>query len=167
MKFAALTFALVIATAAAADGQTIESVGWPPTPGLKARVLSPTFGAEKQIGVIESARGDTLQFRHSASVTTLTPANITSLDVLTGTHTEKGKWTIIGFVGGAIAGAGIGALTYKKKDRCGDFGCYRVGSKSVDAGAGALLGLVGGSIIGALYGSRTRNEWTSIPVPAR
>jgi hypothetical protein len=168
MRFVSLTLSALVAISAASSAQTPES-GWPPMVGIKARVIAPSFGVEKRPGVIESVRGDTVQFRAAAGVTSLAPSDITRLEVLSGTHRETGKWTAIGFVAGALGGAAIGALSYKHKGAyCQDFICIpRDNSKSADAAAGALLGLVGGSVIGAVYGHRLRETWTEFPLPAR
>ncbi|MFL5483808.1 MAG: hypothetical protein ACJ8AK_16635 [Gemmatimonadaceae bacterium] len=170
MRFGFLTFAAIAAISTTGFGQTPES-RWPPMVGAKARVLAPSLGIEKRSGIIESARGDTVQFRRPEGLTSLAPSDITRIDILTGTHRETGKWTGIGFLVGAVGGAAIGVLTYKKPGPyCSTgygFCIERSNDKGAAGGAGALLGLVGGSIIGAIYGHHLRETWTQLPLPAR
>jgi outer membrane lipoprotein SlyB len=138
--------------------------------GIKARVVAPPLGAERRVGVIESVRGDTVQFRRAEGVTSLAPSDITTMEVLTGTHRETGKWAGIGFLVGAVGGAAIGVLTHKRPDPycTPSFGCIeRPDRKSVDGAAGALIGLLGGSVIGGIYGHHLRETWTEFPVPPR
>src|SRR4051812_30049446 len=113
MKFLALIFAGLVGTTVTGFAQTAAGAIWPPMPGSRARISSPAFGGERQVGTIESVTGDTLQFRaQGVSSVSLTPSQITRIDVSTGRHTSKAKWGAIGFLVGAGAGAAIGSATY-------------------------------------------------------
>lgn len=163
MKRLALIFAALIATAVAGFGQTPGGRTWPPASGTRARIQSPVLGVGRHVGTIESAAGDTLQFRlaEGGFSVPLKSSDITAIEVSGGTHTAKAKWAAIGIVAGAAIGAVIGSATYtpcKNSFACiGDIG-GRSGSVAVGAVAGALVG----GVAGALLGTRRQESW--IPV---
>ena len=174
MKVLALVFVGLAATSAAGVAQTATSVGWTPVAGTRARILSPVLGDQRQVGTIEAVAGDTLEFRGGdpRSDRWLRTSEITSVEVSSGRHTERGKWAAIGFLVGAAAGAGLGAATYNAPPRCTDSFSCEVDTNLFDnsgrrgaAIGGGIIGGLSGAVIGALLGSRQRETWT--PVSAR
>jgi hypothetical protein len=131
--------------------------------GARARILSPVLGTERQVGTIESVKGDTLLFRRAEGVgsVSLKPSEITMIEVSAGTHTAKAKWAAIGFLAGAAAGAGIAAATYTP---CKDsFACIGdIGGRSGSVGLGAIVGALSGGVAGALWGTRRRETWMPV-----
>jgi hypothetical protein len=167
MKFLALTVVGLAATSAAAVAQTATSVGWTPVAGTRARIVSPSFGGDRQVGTIEAVAGDTVQFRGAEGKSSrwLKTSEITAVEVSSGTHTEKAKWTAIGLLFGAVAGAGVGAGAYTPL-RCTDsFSCAVAKNVLDDTGrtgaaiGGGILGALSGALIGAFWGSRERETW--------
>ncbi|HST07361.1 MAG TPA: hypothetical protein VLJ83_04280 [Gemmatimonadaceae bacterium] len=174
MKVLALIFVGLAATSAAGVAQSAATVGWTPVAGTRARILSPVLGDQRQVGTIEAAAGDTLKFLGGDRRIDrwLRTSDITSVEVSSGTHTEKAKWAAIGFLVGAAAGAGLGAGTYTPPARCTDsLSCAVAASLSDNTGrmgatiGGCLIGALSGALIGTLWGSRQREIWT--PVSAR
>lgn len=162
MKCAALIFVGLIGTAVAGFAQTPTSTSWPPPAGTRARIVSPVFGGEKEIGTIESVTDDAVQFRaEGVSSVSLKPSQITMIEVSSGTHTAKAKWAAIGFIAGAAAGAAIGSATYTP---CRDsFACIGdIGGRKGSIGFGALVGALTGGIAGTLWGARRHETWTPV-----
>ena len=162
MKCLALIFVGLIGTAVAGFAQTPIRTSWPPTAGARARIVSPVFGGERQVGTIESVTGDTLHFRaDGGSSVSLKPSEITKLEVSAGRHTAKAKWAAIGFLAGAAAGAGIAAATYTP---CRDsFACIGdIGGRKGSIGLGAIFGALAGGAAGTLWGTRRQETWTPV-----
>jgi hypothetical protein len=162
LKCLALIFVGLIGTAVAGFAQPGKSTSWPPAVGARVRIESPVFGGETQVGTIESVTGDTLHFRRADGASrSLTPSEITMIEVSTGTHTAKAKWAAIGFLAGAAAGAGIAAATYTP---CRDsFACISdIGGRKGSIGLGAIFGALSGGVVGALWGTRRHETWTPV-----
>ena len=163
MKCLALIFVGVMGTAVAGIAQTPGRISWPLSAGTRVRILSPVLGGERQVGTIASVAGDTLQFRPTESVSTvsLKPSEITTIEVSAGTHTARAKWAALGFLVGAGAGAGIGSATYTP---CKDsFKCIGdIGGRSGNVALGAIAGALTGGVAGALWGSRRRESWVPL-----
>jgi hypothetical protein len=162
MKFLTLILVALSATTATGLAQTAASAKWPPMAGTRARILSPVFAGERRVGTIESATGDTLQFRPAEGFSvSLKPSEITTIDVSTGTHSSKAKWAAIGFVAGAAAGAAIGSATYTP---CKDsFACIGdIGGRKGSIALGAIFGALSGGIAGALLGAHRRETWAPV-----
>jgi hypothetical protein len=162
MKRLALIFVGLLGTGVAGFAQTPGATSWPPAVGVRARILSPVLGAERQVGTVESVAGDTLRFRPAQGVSvSLKRSEITMVEVSTGTHTAKAKWAVIGFLAGAGAGAGIASATYTP---CRDsFGCIGdIGGRSGSIGLGAILGALSGGLAGTLWGTRRRETWARV-----
>jgi hypothetical protein len=162
MKCLALIFVGLIGTAVDGFAQTPTNTSWPPTAGARVRIESPVFGGERQVGTIESVTSDTLHFRaDGGSSVSLTPSQITKLEVSAGTHTAKAKWAAIGFLAGAAAGAGIASATYTP---CRDsYACISdIGGRKGSVGMGAIAGALAGVVAGALWGSRRQEIWTPV-----
>jgi hypothetical protein len=163
MKFLALIFVGLVAITITGSAQSVAGAKWPPIPGSRARILSPVFGG-RQVGTIGIVTGDTIQFRAEEFSVSLTPAQITRIDVSAGTHTSKAKWAAIGFLVGAGVGAAIGSATYTP---CKDsFACIGdIGGRKGNIAVGAFLGALSGGIAGALLGARGRESWVSVSPP--
>jgi len=172
MRFPVLMFAALAVAAVPALAQSDPRLTWPPAAGTRARIVSPVFGGGEEAGVIESVTGDTLQFRRAEGVQSLAPAEITMIEIPTGTHTEKAKWISIGVLTGALAGGVVGAASYSTSCsstlQCNvDKGGLNAVGRSASALAGGLIGAVSGALLGAWWGSRSRDTWTLMAVPAR
>jgi hypothetical protein len=162
MKRLALIFVGLVGTAVAGLAQTPGAASWPPAAGVRARILSPVLGGERQVGTVESVTGDTLRFRpEGMSSVSLKPSDITMIEVNTGSHTAKAKWAAIGFLAGAAAGAGIAAATYTP---CKDsFACIGdIGGRSGSIGLGAIFGALTGGIAGTLWGAQRHETWAPV-----
>ena len=175
MRFLALIVGALAANSAVGIAQYANSASWPPAVGVRTRILSPVLGREKQVGIVESVTGDTLWFRRAEGMSSqgLAPAQITMIEVPTGTHTATGKGALIGAVIGTAAGAAIGAAAYNPRPACRDpFECS-IDAAFEDTGragatiGGGIIGLVSGALLGAWLGHRPRETWTSVPVPTR
>jgi hypothetical protein len=170
MKVLTLVLVGLTTTSAAGVAQSSASIGWTPVVGTRARILSPALGGERQVGTIEAVAGDTLQFRRTASPNAqwLKTAEITTVDVSSGTHTERAKWAAIGMLVGAATGAAIGAATFSPPPPCTDsFSCAIVTGIYSGTGrqgsmiGGGIIGAVSGALFGTLFGNRQRETWTA------
>jgi hypothetical protein len=172
MRSTVLLFASLAAAAVPVLAQPAARVAWPPAAGARARIVSPVFGGDKRVGVIESVKGDTLQFRRAEGVQSLTPGQITMIEIPTSTHTEKAKWISIGLLTGALAGGAVGAASYSSSCRTAlqcnidDGGLDAIG-RSASAFGGGLIGAVSGALLGAWWGNKARESWTSMALPPR
>jgi hypothetical protein len=170
MKVLTLVLVGLTTTSAAGVAQSAASVGWTPVVGTRARILSPALGGERQVGTIEAVAGDTLEFRRTASPNAqwLKTADITTVDVSSGTHTERAKWAAIGLLVGVASGVAIGAASYTSPPPCSDsFSCSIAAALVSDTGrqgamiGGGIIGAVSGALFGTLFGNRQRETWTA------
>ena len=161
MRTVHILVALCLAPMGIAIAQS-GSAQWPLDSGSRVRIESPIFSGKTQQGIVLSTRADTLNFRPGFGTisTAVGLRDITSIDVLQGTHSRKGKGALLGFALGAGIAAGIQAATWKKTNSF-DFG--RGGDAAMVAVPG---GLVGG-LVGFLVGAQERETWVRVNLPHR
>jgi outer membrane lipoprotein SlyB len=162
MRIILTLFGATILAASAAAAQPIPD--WPIEPGSRVRILSPVLGNRGATGSVVSATPDTLVFRaakESTSTTIATP-NIVSIEVARGTHTNTARFTIAGFLLGAMMGTAIGAATHHSPSYNSlDF------SQQAAAFGGGLIGGVAGALVGASIGKRPSDTWVPVTLPGR
>lgn len=132
--------------------------------GSRVRIAAPVFGARKQVGTVVSVTSDTLVLRQgtSAAYRSVATSEITALEVSRGTHTNTARFTIGGFLVGAMMGTAIGAATHHSpRYNSLDF------SQQAAALGGGLIGGVAGALVGASIGKRPSDTWVPVALPAR
>ena len=163
MRVREMLFAAALVAPTAMSAQMSASVAWPVAAGSRVRILSPVTGDQQQVGTVRSATADTLFFlpKTGTSTIAISTPNLARMEISTGTHTRKWKGAGIGFVIGAVAGAALGAATYKKQE-----GFYVVpDTRSFDATlGGVLLGTVG-AVLGAVVGAQQVDTWVPVALP--
>ncbi len=120
--------------------------------GARVRVTSPSDNLKKHVGTIMEVRADSVVVSGRQGPRSVALANITALDVSTGTRTRVMRSGLIGFGAGALVGAGLGAAAHEDcKEKC--FYVIQT-SRGQDMALGAVVlgaaGLITGSVIGAL-----------------
>lgn len=157
--------AIAIAASSAA-GQSPEPARWPVDSGSKIRVIAPEVSRKPQVGKLVAFTPDTIVFRigKDPTSTAVPVASLARLDVANGTHQSKLRDSMLGLFFGALAGAALGAATYKPP-KCHDF-CFDLGPGFDAAVAGTLGGIVG-SIAGLIVGSHNSDTWMPVNVPRR
>jgi hypothetical protein len=161
MRTVHILVALCLAPMGVAMAQS-GSAQWPVDSGSRVRIQSPIFNGKTQQGTVVSTQLDILNFRPGFSTvsTAVGLHDITSIDVLQGTHSRKAKGAILGFALGAGIAAGIQAATWKETSGF-DFG--RGGDAALVAVPG---GLVGG-LVGLLFGTLETETWVHVNLPNR
>ena len=159
---------LVLVAANVAAAQTAPVKDWPLDTGSKVRVLSPALGPSFQSGYLMSKATDTLVIRpQKGAAFSVSTNQITTLQVVRGTHTNKAKYSLIGFVLGALGGAVIGAATYSPAKCTEGTFCIDLASRSFDTAAGAILLGGVGTLVGFVAGAVPKENWISVPLPTR
>jgi hypothetical protein len=171
MRFPSLLLTLLVAAPSVLHSQDAMVHAWPVAAGSRVRVVTPAFGKEE--GTAVSVTQDALILRATGD-TAYQPiplAQVTKLDVSTGTYSRKGTFAGIGLLIGAGAGAIAGAASYPKPtcDRRTQI-CFDklVGPGSRRASAvvgGLLLGLIGAAV-GAFVGADPIDKWAPVAVPS-
>lgn len=153
----ALTFPLV------AGGQSPLSVG------ARVRVTAPDAALEQYVTTIQDVRGDSIVVDIGGRSRTLGLANVTSLEVSTGTRRQTLRGVGFGLGIGAMVGAVAGALTYEECVPQTLFDCLMATESSSEAAVmGGILGGIVGAATGAIVGALRRTErWSSIELPVR
>jgi hypothetical protein len=126
------------------------------------RIRSPLFSDKTQHGTVVSTQADTLHFLAGVGAvsTAVGLHDLTSIDILQGTHSRKGKGTLIGFALGAGIAAGISAAAWKKTTGF-DFG------RAGDAAFYAVPGGIVGAVVGMLVGAQKTETWVPVKLPYR
>jgi hypothetical protein len=161
MRTVHILVALCLAPMGIAIAQS-GSAQWPLDSGSRVRIQSPIFSDKTEKGTVVGTHADTLQFwagRGTAS-TAVGLHDITSIDVLQGTHSRKGKGAIVGFALGAGIAAAISAATWKKTSGF-DFG------RGGDAAFMALPGGLVGAVVGMVVGAQATETWVPVNLPHR
>lgn len=170
MRFPSLLLMIVVALPSDLHAQDAMVHAWPVAAGSRVRVQTPAFGKEE--GTAVSVTGDSLIFRAAddAAFQPIPLAQITKLDVSTGTYSRKGMFAGVGFLIGAGVGAIAGAESYPKPT-CDSRvqTCFNnlVGPGSRKSSAilgGVLVGLVGAAV-GAFVGADPIDRWAPVTLP--
>ena len=161
MRTVHILVALCLAPMGVAIAQS-GSTQWPLDSGSRVRIQSPIFSDKTQHGTVVSTQADTLHFQlgRGTASTAVGLHDITSIDVLQGTHSRKMKGTLIGFALGAGIAAGISAATWKETNGF-DFG------RGGDAALMALPGGLIGAVVGMLVGAQETDTWVHVELPHR
>lgn len=164
MRFISILQALSLVLPVVSGAQTVVSSGWPPASGSRARILSPVLGDQRQTVTVISATPDTLFFRQSAQGRdlSLSTSQITRMEIARGSHTQRRKGALIGFLVGAAVGGATAAATYERPEGFSiDFG--RAGAAALGAGFAGIAG----AVIGTHVGGRPSDTWVPIEIPQR
>lgn len=132
---AALLVSLVLAPAAPAQ-YTLSQVQLPT--GARVRVTAPTLLPERVVGRVIARTPDGLAISKDQGrvQVSFAPEQIEMLEVSEGR--QRLRWSVLGGLGGMVAGGSIGAWQ---------------GGRNDPSGFGAALGLIGGSMVGLLAGA--------------
>lgn len=138
--------------------------------GAKVRISAPSLGDGPRTARIVASTGDTLVVRPAGArdfTVAIPRAEITRIEVPTGHRPRKGRFALIGLVGGTVIGGIVGAASYS--DPCAKDPTVCAGwfyeTKQGDAVSGALGGAVLGALGGALLGQLWQREtWSALPL---
>lgn len=160
-------FALTL-LARVASAQMVSPT-WPLDSGTTIRVKAASLGPEFRRGTLRATTADSITIAPRWSGTLSVGLDgISSLQVLTESHTAKAKYSMIGLLVGAIGGAFLGAATYSpsKCDATVTF-CIDVFDRGTSTAIGAVMfGAVGG-LVGLMAGAAPKETWMQVPVPTR
>jgi len=138
--------------------------------GARVRVTSPSDHLRKHVTTVMELRGDSIVVGVRGSSRTIGLADVTVLEVSTGTRNRFFRDAGLGLGIGVIVGAVAGAVTYEECVPRGPFDCLLVSESSTQAavvGGGIVLGAVGlaaGAVVGAFH--RT-DRWAPVRMPVR
>ena len=133
--------AIAMVAASTLEGQVLGGVA----AGSRIRVTAPAVLLDSASGTVVSVTADSLQFRRSGIWTTIALADVTRLDVRTGTRSHGFLGIGLGFLGGAIVGTVMSG-----PDDPG-FSAYS-----------ALFGIVGGLAGGIVGLMATTERWEPV-----
>ena len=162
MKIAALIACLGLISASLASAQIVPE-------GAKVRVSSPRLGEKPVLATVISASADSITLRpfDRPITTSMSRAELSSLQMSTGTHRPFLRYAATGLAVGAVGGAIAGYLDYQESDSS-DGWCILVCSRQGAAGFGAVVLGTTGLVVGGLYGAfTTRDRWTTVIAPQK
>jgi hypothetical protein len=140
----------------------------PVAEGDRVRVWAPSVGVEGWVGTLLALRPDTMVVGNSKNLV-LEISSLTKLEVSRGNESKAGTGGIIGFVGGAVAGAVIClasecSITVGSGD--GDSRSDPLDENPlVSVGLAAVVGGAVGYGVGVLIGSTIKvDRWEEIPL---
>jgi hypothetical protein len=140
----------------------------PVAEGDRVRVWAPSVGVEGWVGTLLALRPDTIVVGNSKNLV-LEISSLTKLEVSRGNESKAGTGGIIGFVGGAVAGAVIClasecSITVGSGD--GDSRSDPLDENPlVSVGLAAVVGGAVGYGVGVLIGSTIKvDRWEEIPL---
>lgn len=159
--------ALLTMFANIAVGQTTAVAEWPLDSGSKVRVLAATLGPHFRSGTLVSTSEESILIATGKNGDLTVPTDkITMIAVARGTHTSKAKYMFAGLVLGGLAGALVGAASYSPtKCTTGEW-CFDMGQE-FSVAAGAILFGGAGAVVGLIAGASPKDNWISVPLPAR
>ena len=163
----ALALTLIVANLAGA--QTAPDITWPLDSGTKIRIRAASLGASFRRGTLTRTTPDSITIEPlRAGAFSVGLDQVSSVQVLTESHTAKAKYTMIGLLIGAGTGAILGAATYSpaKCDASVTF-CVDVFDRGATTAVAAVaLGAVG-ALVGLMAGASPKETWVPVSVPAR
>ncbi len=125
--------------------------------GTRVKLVTPELETAQQTGTVVAATRDTVTFKSDGYPVTrsLAVADLTSIQISGGKETHRGRDSLYGPAIGGMAGALLGAASYKKQQQC----FILCETRSGDAVAGAIVGGLFGTLIGAfVFGSMDKTE---------
>ncbi|MEX1186311.1 MAG: hypothetical protein WEA80_06955 [Gemmatimonadaceae bacterium] len=135
--------------------------------GSRVRVTSPRDDLNKHVGTVLEVRGDSVVIAGRHGSRTIALANVTRLDVSTGTRRHVGRGALIGLGVGALLGL---TVVDEGVEDCTDefLICPVPVSRAQMATAGALVSGAAGVVIGAIVGAFVKSDrWESRSAPFR
>jgi hypothetical protein len=126
--------------------------------GQAVRITAPAVDLDRHVGPLLALRTDTLVVGGDSSIA-VAVADVVRFEVRSGTRRHPGRGAGIGFLAGAVVGAGAGvwfASAGEETCQIGAAGCIAVGTVLV-GGAGAVIGAGVGALIAT-------PKWRTIPV---
>ena len=161
MKISLVVLALALSFPLVAEGQSQLSAG------ARVRVTAPSADLERYVTTIQQVRGDWIVVDDHGTSRTLALANVTSMEIRTGTRRQTLRGAAFGLGIGALTGAVAGSLTFEECVPQSLFDCLMATESSSEAaGMGGIIGGVVGAAAGAIVGSfRRTDRWSSIELP--
>lgn len=159
-RFASVVLVIVLAgTATAQESGTLPA---DVQPGARVRATGPAAGSV--VGRLLAVNGDTLQVVRDAGRDTVSIAasRLTSLDLSTGRHKRRWAGAAYGLFGGAVVGAAVGAITYRKQTCAPEVWFCDMGGRGLDVAAGAVLFGAAGTVVGAIVGGGRTDSWRRV-----
>ena len=160
-------YAVAVANTAAA--QAPVKIEWPIDSGAKVRVMAESLGPTFRRATLVATTQDSIAIQPARSATiSLGLDQIRSFEVLTDSHTNKAKYTMVGLLIGSLGGAVLGAATYSpsKCDASVSF-CIEVFDRGTSTAVGAFVfGAIGG-LVGLMAGASPKETWATVSVPSR
>lgn len=150
---------LTLSAVSTAFAQSNGSANWAPPSGSKVRLTSPAL-RQQETGSLISADNDSVVVRLKNFVNpyVVQTSNVTRLEVARGTHTNKAKGALVGFL---LAGGITAALTAATWHQSRDFDFGRWGDAAF---YGGFAGLVGAGV-GFAVGIPATDTWERVPIP--
>src|SRR3954469_1035294 len=162
MRINPLVYATAMLIPLAAHSQETINSSWPLATDSRVRIQAPILGDKRQTGTLVTATNDSVVFQSvdQAATRALALTDITRLEVKRGTHTNRWKGALLGFVILGGASAAYSAATWSVEDE---------GSQYFDFGRGGDAAFVGGfgAIVGALLGTAIGSIHMDTWVPVR
>ncbi len=152
--FSLLALALVFPAIGKAQSGTLAA-------GTRIRVTSPSDDLKRHVTTVTEVRGDSIVVAGRAGSRTIAHADITALDVSTGTRSRIMGGAALGLGAGALLGGIVGAAQYEGPDLIFDSRMELAAASGFVSGA---VGLVAGGVVGAL---RRTDRWQSTRLPVR
>ena len=152
-----------LAVTSGAGAQGVQKLEWPLDSGSRIRVRSVALGQEFQSGKLIATTADSIKIAPDQRAPLSIATNkILTLHIARGTHDNKRKYALAGFLFGAVTGTVIGLSTYSPCEDCGlDFG------ESYAAITGGFVGAGLGTILGYAWGSAREDTWIPVKIPSQ
>lgn len=162
----ALALLLAVAASVAAPSAGAQSLA-----GVRARVWSSTPPLQGAVGTIYSLGGDTMHvsLNGQAAPVAVPLASVLRLQVSRGDRSDNvARWLRWGLLGGAVAGAAIGAARTTTAEAGASEGFCSEGGRCDHAVRYGLIGTAVGAIVGGIFGGITGTErWEEVSLPSR
>src|SRR4051812_18804453 len=119
MRINPLVYAAAMLIPFAAHSQQRISSSWPLQTDSRVRIQAPILGDKRQTGTLVTATNDSVVFQavDQTATRSLAVTDITRMDVKSGTHTNRWKGALLGFVLVGGASAAYSAATWSKENQ--------------------------------------------------
>jgi hypothetical protein len=156
-----LALAALAVSTVQAPAQPAGANPWPDITGERVRIITARYAPV--VGTALRYRADTLVVRRGTDGDTVAIplGGARALEVSLGPRAfGRGKGAALGFLGGSLAGMGLGGALYKDRG-----GCCAPDYRGV--AAGLALGSATGLVAGAILGGRAYERWKPVWLPGR
>src|SRR4051812_29796972 len=164
MRINPLVCAAAMLIPLSAHSQQRINSSWPLPTDSRVRIQAPILGDKRQTGTLVTATNDSVVFQpvDQPATRSLSVADINRPEVKRGTHTNRWKGALLGFVILGGASAAYTAATWSSADEGSSYFDFGRGGDAAFVGG---FGAVAGAVVGALVGSIERDTW--VPVRLR